>query len=51
MKTNLKRLPGNDIVCKCHKFWARPHLIEKENEPDIVKYNCLITGQICEVEF
>ena len=47
-KTNLKTLPNN-AICKCHKVFARPYLIEKDNEPDIIKYTCVITGQKCEV--
>jgi hypothetical protein len=44
-----KNLPSNS-VCVCHNAWARPHLIEQESEPDIVKFNCCVTGMPCKVK-
>lgn len=49
MKTNLKTLSCN-LVCKCHKLFPKSWLIEKDDEPDIIKYSCRMTGLSCEVE-
>jgi len=47
MKEKLK-LSLYNIVCKCHGLLVRTHLVEKEGEPDIIKYTCCMTGLICE---